>query len=151
MRLLVVSDSHSNAYNLRNAVLRQPNADMIIHLGDGQSEYESVILGGDKESVFVRGNCDYNSKYPALRILEVGGKRVMCTHGYAYHVKYGLLTLSLAAKEQKADIVLFGHTHQPLELYEDGIYYLNPGSVSSGTYGYVDILSSGIMTNILKI
>ena len=77
MRLLVVSDSHGNAYNLRNAVMRQPGADMIIHLGDGQSDYESVILGGEKKSVFVRGNCDYNSKYPALMLFEAEGKRVI--------------------------------------------------------------------------
>ena len=38
MRILVVSDSHGNDGNLRRAILAQPKAEVVIHLGDGEEE-----------------------------------------------------------------------------------------------------------------
>jgi hypothetical protein len=46
---------------------------------------------------------------------------------------------------EKADIVLFGHTHMPESIYKDGIYYFNPGSLKEGCYGVVDITDNGII------
>ena len=75
------------------------------------------------------------------------------THGHIHRVKYGLYELVCAARERKADLVLFGHTHKPLQEYEDGLYLLNPGSLhgAEGTYGIVDLTPAGIVTNIVKI
>ena len=38
--------------------------------------------------------------------------------------------LKAAAKERKAQIVIFGHSHMPYLQEEDGITFLNPGSIS---------------------
>ena len=42
MRILVVSDTHRDQYALEQAVLRQPKAEVVIHLGDGADEAEMV-------------------------------------------------------------------------------------------------------------
>ena len=38
MRILVVSDTHRDAYALREAILKQPTAEGVIHLGDGAED-----------------------------------------------------------------------------------------------------------------
>ena len=52
-----------------------------------------------------------------------------------------------------ANLLLFGHTHEALETYDDGLYILNPGSCSGfrATCGLVDISPAGILTNVLHI
>ena len=57
-----------------------------------------------------------------------------------------------AARERKADILLFGHTHNALQEYDEGLYILNPGTLhgSEGTFGIVDITPAGIVTNVLR-
>ena len=50
-----------------------------------------------------------------------------------------------AAREAHADICLFGHTHQQMTDYRDGLYLMNPGAVAEGCYGMVDITPGGIM------
>ena len=67
--------------------------------------------------------------------------------------RQGLYNVCCAAREKKADIVLFGHTHQALAEYDDGLYILNPGSLhgSMGTYGIIDITKAGIVTNIVRL
>ena len=80
------------------------------------------------------------------------GKRFFFTHGHLYDAKLGLYRLVCAARERKADLLLFGHTHQPLTDYDDGLYILNPGSLSGsgGTYGTVDITPAGVVLNIVR-
>ena len=136
MRILVVSDTHGDAYSLQQAVLAQPSARVVIHLGDG-----------------VRGNCDFRADDDLLYAREetIGGKRLFFTHGHLYQVKFDLYRAVTAAKERGADILLFGHTHQALTDYEDGLYMLNPGSLShGGTYGLIDITPAGVVLNIVK-
>ena len=67
------------------------------------------------------------------------------THGHPFHVKFGLAELEQAAREAHADICLFGHTHQQMTDYRDGLYLMNPGAVAEGCYGMVDITPGGIM------
>ncbi|MGI6404129.1 MAG: metallophosphoesterase family protein [Oscillospiraceae bacterium] len=49
----------------------------------------------------------------------------------------------------KADICCFGHTHTPLSLYRDGVYLLNPGSLSQPRVGFpsyavIDLTQAGV-------
>ena len=39
MRILVVSDTHGSDSDLRRAILAQPKAELVIHLGDGEEEF----------------------------------------------------------------------------------------------------------------
>lgn len=155
MRILVVSDTHGDFFSLKRAVLAQPNADMIIHCGDGAEQVaELKMLFPDKKIVAVRGNCDWGSTLPNVEVVEAGGKTVFVTHGHLYNVKLALYPLVCAARENKADILLYGHTHTALADYEDGLTILNPGSCHGygASYGYIDITDKGdVVTNIVKL
>lgn len=154
MRILVVSDTHRDQYSLEQAVLRQTKAEVVIHLGDGADEAD-LVKAKFPEKMFlqVRGNCDWGSTLPADGEIVLEGKRIFYTHGYSYNVKYGLYQICCAAREKNADILLFGHTHQALTEYDNGLYMMNPGSLhgSLGTYGVIDITKAGIVTNIISL
>lgn len=154
MRILVASDTHHDFHALKRAVECQPSAEIVIHLGDGADDAEDVkYLFPQKMFLQVRGNCDWGSTLPTIGEITLEGKKIFYTHGHAYNVKYGLYQIVCAARERKADIVLFGHTHQALTDYEDGLYLMNPGSLhgSEGSYGIVDLTPAGIVTNLVRL
>ena len=153
MRILVVSDTHRDASALRRAVLAQPCAQVVIHLGDGAAEADEIkMLFPEKMFLQVRGNCDWGSTLPACGSIRLENRKIFYTHGYTYNVKYGLYEIKAAAREQKADVLLFGHTHDAITEYEDGLYLMNPGSLcgSGGTYGLLDLTDAGVVTNIVR-
>lgn len=152
MKLLVFSDSHGMPTYMQEAIQRHRRADAVIFLGDGQRDLELMrSLFPEMAFYTVRGNCDFGSDAPVKEVMNLDGARIFCTHGHAYNVKYGLYNVVCAAREEKADLLLFGHTHQALSDYDDGLYILNPGSISGydATYAVVEILPKGILTNII--
>lgn len=152
MRILVVSDSHGDVFGLRLAIQAQPNARMMIHLGDGEHDMDAVshLLKGMKV-LQVRGNTDFGAFSPKACVETVEGKRFYCTHGDRENVKGGTDELEKVARDKEADIVLFGHTHVPKNEYDDGLYLFNPGSVREGSYGVVDITKAGIVCLHMKL
>lgn len=155
MRILVVSDTHGDIKSLQKAVKSQPSAEVIIHCGDGdeQVQYLKNTIK-DKMIVGVRGNCDWASMLPAKETLCICGKKIFVTHGHLYNAKTGLYRIICAAKEEGADILLFGHTHIPLTDYDSGLHILNPGSCHGymASYGYIDITDKGdIVTNTVSL
>ena len=154
MRVLVLSDTHRDRYALREALLRQPKAEVLIHLGDGAEEAQELCAGLPGKAFYqVRGNCDWGSALPPVGEYTAAGVKIFYTHGHLYGVKSGQYTIVCAARERKARVLLYGHTHNALEDYDDGLYLLNPGSLNSweATYGTVDITPQGIVTNIVKL
>ncbi len=157
MRILVVSDTHGDVYSLQQAVAQQPKAEVIIHLGDGAGEAADLKLQYPEKAVLqVRGNWDWKSDLPVFGVQTIEGKRFFFTHGHAYRAKSGMSDLIMAARENHADILLFGHTHRAVTDYEDGLYIMNPGSLSGSgsgkkTYGVVDITEAGIVTNVMNL
>lgn len=154
MRILVASDTHGDAASLRRAILAQPQAEVVIHLGDGENDVEQVKRSfPDRMFLQVRGNCDWASQLPAAGEYEAGGVKIFYTHGHAYGVKSGDYNIISAARERKARILLFGHTHLAREDYEDGLYIMNPGRLSGWepSYGTIDITPQGIVTNVVKL
>lgn len=158
MRILVVSDTHGSGELLEQALLAQPQAAAVIHLGDGAREAQDMADKFPQLPFYpVRGNCDWGrlaDDLPISRLERFAGRRVFCTHGHAYDVKSGLYRAVMAARENKADVLLYGHTHQALADYEDGLYILNPGSLSRGgrpSYGLLDITPQGIVTRVVEV
>lgn len=153
MRVLVVSDTHGNTGALCRAIEEQPTARTVIFLGDGLRDAEDAQARYPDRTIYtVPGNCDFAARDPKVRKETLGGKRFFFTHGHIYDVKYGLYRLDLAARQYNADIALFGHTHQPYKEYADGLYLFNPGSLGhGGTYGYVDIVGGGVVTNVVSL
>lgn len=154
MRILVFSDSHGAPYYMHEALMRQRAAEVVFFLGDGMRDFENLRTQfPEKAFVAVRGNCDMGTKAPELEVRDIDGARIFAAHGHAYAVKSGLLNAVYAAREKKANILLFGHTHQALTTYDDGLYIMNPGAISGfrPSYGAIDITKAGIATNIFHI
>ena len=153
MRILVVSDIHGRDYLLREAIEQQPTARVVLFLGDGIRQVEAMQeLYPDRTFYMVPGNCDIGCNSLPIRQETFGGKRFYFTHGHLHDVKYTLYRLDLAARQAEADIVLFGHTHQPYEEYAEGLYLFNPGSLGYDySYGYVDVVPGGIRTVVVKL
>lgn len=146
MRILVFSDSHGSTACLREALFDHPEADMIIHLGDGErdlSRLDELIAG--RRVVQVCGNCDIYSQLPANEIIDAAGVRIFCSHGHTELVKHGDGAFISKAKSIGARIALYGHTHQAVTKYDDGLHIMNPGSIRAGEYGVIDITPGGIM------
>lgn len=157
MRIIVMSDSHRNFRNVLKVVEKHPEADLFIHLGDGEHEFEDVQnLYPNYRYVFVSGNCDFGSTSKNSDLLKLAGKNVLITHGHTYGVKDSLSELKSAARICHATVVLYGHTHVSRTEYDGGIYLMNPGSLSiprhgGPSYGILDITSQGIVTNIVEV
>lgn len=153
MRILVVSDTHGDEGALWRAIEAQPAARTVIHLGDGAREAEDMAARYPELTFWqVRGNCDFSAGGPpAAREEFAAGKRLFMTHGHLYDAKMGLYRIVCAARERHADVLLFGHTHQALTEYDDGLYILNPGSLhGGGSYGVLDITPAGIAMHIVE-
>lgn len=155
MKILVVSDTHGDVNSLLRAVKAQPEAEVIVHCGDGDEQVQLLKdTYKDKMIVGVRGNCDWNSFLPSKETLKICGKKIFITHGHLYNAKMGLYKVVCAAREEGADILLYGHTHIAMNTYEDGLYVMNPGSCSGymASYGIIEITENGdVLTNIVKV
>ena len=155
MRILVFSDTHGDWHTMRRVLLSNKNVDTVIHCGDGADEIDEFRMAfPEKKLIAVRGNCDWTSTLPVEELCEIGGKKIFVTHGHTYQAKFTIYNLVCAAREKGADILLFGHTHNALTDYSDGLYIMNPGSCHGyyATYGYIDITDKGdIVTNVVKV
>ena len=155
MRILVLSDIHGDLHTAMQAVNAQPSADMLVFCGDGAEQFaylKNTLT--DKTVVGVRGNCDFGSTLQPTEIVKAGGKTLFITHGHMYHAKFSIYEMVCAAREANADILLFGHTHNAYQDYDEGLFILNPGHCSGygASYGIVDITDKGdIVTNIVRL
>lgn len=154
MRILVTSDSHGNTHKLRQAIVSQPSASFILHLGDGEQDMQDLMLEfPERQFIGVRGNNDWSSALPLEGEITMEKVKIFYTHGHKYNVKYGLYDFICEARRRHAQIALFGHTHTPYTGYEDGLYLMNPGALSGWdtSYGTLDLSPQGIVTNIVPI
>lgn len=87
--------------------------DGVVQLGDCQNaETEQEIRNIFTCPVYmVRGNCDGMSKLPAAALIALGGHKVFITHGHIYGARPSVPLMTDIAKENGADIVMYGHTH----------------------------------------
>ena len=142
-----MSDSHRATRNLFEIVEKHINTtDLFIFLGDGENDFDDVLaLYPDLKYERVSGNSDWYSTYPLYKSITSQGKKIFFSLGHPFHVKFGYDEIIRAARTEKADICLFGHTHNQYTNYDDGLYIMNPGAVRDGKYGMIDITKSGIM------
>lgn len=129
MRIIILSDTHGNYTRAVRAVNEAGPAELVIHLGD---EYaDSTLIGQfcQLPLLAVPGNCDHGCFEPRLKTVSTAGKKILLTHGDSYGVKNGLHHLIKKGLAERADIVLFGHTHQPLVQQADGMLLVNPGTL----------------------
>jgi hypothetical protein len=166
-RAIIMSDSHGYPKNLETVILKQPYADKYIFLGDGYDFFNEtkdieILLGKYPEFadkfVVVKGNIDEDNSIPVFQIVEMAGHRIFATHGHKYGVDFGYDKIIYEALREDCDIILHGHTHIKHTSIENGIYIMNPGSVSvsrdgsKASFGILDFLENGsIAMNISDV
>ena len=147
MKLMIASDIHGSAYYCRKMLgaFEEEKADRLLLLGDIlyhgprnelPKEYcpkEVIAMLNEKKDYIlcVRGNCDTEVDqmvldFPVMAeysLLYIEGITIFATHGHHFN-------LDKLPPHREGDILLHGHTHVPAYIQQEGILYLNPGSVS---------------------
>ena len=142
MKIAVFSDSHDNLENLKKAIdwIKKEKFEILIHCGDVASfETLEFILGNFPGKIFLSlGNMDkdyslenfpQNSKIKIEKEfgeIEVNNKKIAFCH-------FPSLARKLA-KEQKYDIIFFGHTHKAWGKKIEKTRLVNPGELAGVFY-----------------
>ena len=147
MKAAVFSDTHRNTRLMLDAIGRC-RPDMIIHLGDHDSDTEDIRRQFPDIPLYsVCGNCDYCATAPETDLVSIGPVKAFITHGHLYNVKYiGASRLVYAAMEQGAQIAMFGHTHVPMQEQMGDVLVINPGTAGKGkvnTWALVEVFDDG--------
>lgn len=150
MRIGVISDTHisDRGEHIPQIVLDVfKHVDLIIHAGDMVNlgvidELKSVC----PKVVAVFGNMDQEAvrkKYPEKQVLEIFGHRVGLMHGSGPALNLPEL-LKGVFKEDNCDLIIFGHSHKPVNERIGGILFFNPGSATDlsavcNSYGIIEL------------
>lgn len=135
MKIVILSDTHAKKHNDKLFKLIDnlfKEADMIIHAGDYISPSVVLKLKEHDNFVGVWGNNDKSYIRDILKekeILSIEGYKIGLYHGHGTS-KNTLTTAYDKFVDDKVDIIIFGHTHQPLILTKNKILMINPGSPS---------------------
>jgi putative phosphoesterase len=146
MKIGILSDTHLThiTEDFKETTKRVfDGVDMIIHAGDmtGISVFNYL---SNWELKAVRGNMDDFDLYnllPEKRIENIMGKNIGIIHGKG--PPHGIENVVL--KEfQNVDLIIYGHSHVPLETKKGGVLLFNPGSYRRsyshrGTVGIIEI------------
>lgn len=131
-RVGLLSDTHipTKATKLPSSVFDLfQNVEFIIHAGDLVSLDVVDTLKQLAPVVAVRGNMDGSAvrdALPELTELTVDQWRIGVTHDPG--VLFGRRKMRTIAEENNFNVLVYGHTHHPSTLWEDGRLFINPGS-----------------------
>ena len=137
MKILLVSDSHSDYASLDRLAAMYPEMDLYLHAGDSEQDEWSI-----KPFISVRGNCDHYYDFPIFLIIPSPYGNIFVQH-------LPFISKSVIA-EHNAKIVIHGHTHTRRNEMKNGILYVNPGAISyardkfNGSYAILDIESNHV-------
>lgn len=162
MKIGVISDTHIpvQAQIMPRQVLECfKKTDMVIHAGDlvelnVLKELESVC----PNVLAVWGNmdpCEVKEKLTEKQIIEIGKYKIGVMHGYGYPNKL-IEIVQDKFKNDGVDVIIFGHSHMPLNENKEGILYFNPGSLTDriyslyNSYGIIEI-NDHIEAKIIRI
>ena len=159
MRILIASDIHGRlqAAKKLDQLIVAYRPDRVILLGDYlyngprngvPSDYDplavsSILNKHARLIVGIRGNCDSRVDESLLRF-PLEDSRIVLHNGYRCDLVHGDLLTSNLLDVQRGDVVMFGHTHVYMLKKEEGVTYLNPGSISfpkngnPATYGVME-------------
>jgi len=138
----VISDTHipDQYEHIPKVVLDAfKQVDLVIHAGDMVSlgvidELKSVCV----KVVAVAGNMDQDAvkkKYPVKQVLDILSYRLGVMHGAGS--AFNLLDLLKDAfKEDNCDLIIFGHSHKPMNEKIGRVLFFNPGSATDRTAEY---------------
>ena len=158
-RILIMSDSHGQFGPLQKIMEMQPDASMYIHLGDSEGGVSMLRKKyPEKEFFCLRGNCDHNSELPDSLVIPVdSGHRIFAAHGHKHAVGFSRDMILEEAEANNCNIVLFGHTHERLCSYDNGVYVINPGSCScprdglAPSFAFIDVIGKDLFVNSVSL
>ncbi|MBD3295793.1 MAG: YfcE family phosphodiesterase [Candidatus Omnitrophica bacterium] len=156
----VISDTHipvAAAKLPRRLMNRLRGCDLIVHAGDITEMSVIECLQGIAEVRAVSGNMDsmkVKNNLPPRLLFKADGKRIGVVHGTGR----GSEPLESAKKtfHKCADIIIFGHSHNPVNRTIDGKLYMNPGSptdmvfTSYRSFGIIELNNGGVRSEIIK-
>ena len=157
MKILLISDTHNYVNNLTELLPRySQEVGLVIHLGDYandlmrfQSKYPHLNM------IALDGGYDNGFETERILTLPVASEvevKILAVHGHLHGVKTNLQRLSYYAQEKQVNVCFFGHTHTSIIFEEQGIFFMNPGSLTfprnsrTGSYGIVELSSEGMIT-----
>lgn len=162
MRIGVISDTHisDKTKDLPKKVLEEfKNVDMIIHAGDlvdlSVLDKLKAVCSNIKA---VWGNMDpepVKKILPEKEILKIGNYKIGIMHGYGPPNKLIELLYSVF-KDDNANLIIFGHSHNAFNEKRNGILYFNPGSLTDkvfalyNSFGIIEI-NDRIEARIIKV
>ncbi|MHA1148682.1 MAG: metallophosphoesterase family protein [Promethearchaeota archaeon] len=147
--IVVIGDTHvSSIEELPQTMVDAiKDADWVIHTGDYTRKklIEDLILIKGKKFKGVYGNTDpldVQEAVPEKQIIEIHGIKIGITHpasgGSSSTTKSKVLK---EFRNEKVDIIIFGHTHEALIENSNGFLLLNPGQGYIERYSYRSITS----------
>ncbi|MFX0146714.1 MAG: metallophosphoesterase family protein [Candidatus Hodarchaeota archaeon] len=166
----VISDTHvpHKISEISQEVIgdfKRRKVDYVFHLGDFTSyqAYQKLATTFRPEHLIaIHGNMDFDKKLrrelPEKIEMEILGHKILMVHGMGG--PDGIvdrLIKKLNLLSSKYDIVIFGHTHRPLNEIRNKILFFNPGTTTknykdpsfSGSYGYLVISKNKIEPEIV--
>lgn len=147
MKIFFIADIHGSLYYTKKALekFKDENADYIVILGDelyhgarnplpqdyNPKEVASLLNEFAHSIIAVRGNCDSEVDemvldFPMMAVYSIilhNNMRLFLTHGHIYNE-------ANLPKLEKGDAFIYGHTHVPKAEKKDGIFIINPGSIT---------------------
>ena len=130
MKILVISDTHGFHGNLEKVLETEKDFEYVLHLGDTEGWDPIITEMFDVPIEYVAGNCDWSSDNPSEKVVSFGGVHIFMTHGHEFYVTTRMDILCDHAKSCGCQVALYGHTHRPDIMEEDGILIANPVSRS---------------------
>lgn len=148
MKIVIVSDSHSNAKNFKKIIawLNKENIKIILHCGDiGSPEsLKESLENFDGKFFGVFGNMDYDYKFLVEQYNKIPGVKIELKFlDITIFRKIGITHKPEDAKKMALsgnyDLVFYGHTHKPWEETVTGYSgkqcrLINPGEVAGQIY-----------------
>jgi len=160
LEVLVLSDTHLNrpTPGLPEAITRAATGvDLIIHAGDFTVAEVYRQLGLLAPIEAVSGNmdeADLAARLPDKRLTTLEGVNIGIIHGSG-SAKQALRRARAAFNQP--DLIVFGHSHQPLREMMDGVLMFNPGSPTDRlrapfrSYGIIEIEEGRFTTRIVPL
>lgn len=135
MIAIVLSDTHANDIRELPAplVAEIRKADLLIHAGDYTAMKLLEQVRELAEFKGVHGNMDppeVKRELPARTIFELQGFTIGITHPSEGGSPFGLKQRASSLLGEELDVIIFGHSHQPLNERVGSTLYFNPGSAT---------------------
>lgn len=129
MKILVLGDNHGRWQTVQSVIKTfKPQVDYIVHTGDSEFPADDPLW--DDVDAIVSGNMDFDPQYRKQYILDSAEGKMLVVHGHRHGVNQSNQTLLDWAREENVKFVFHGHTHRLYADYQEGILFVNPGSLN---------------------